>query len=101
MFNKHPMPIGDKEIICAMMSLKVFKLIQQEKVQLTRSGKSIHDPKFIEEYERYVTLQYETLEEFFTQISRYLKTHGTPKTLAKHTLQEILSTLVCESCGEI
>jgi hypothetical protein len=101
MVNKHVIPLGDQEIMWSMMSLQVLKFIEQEKVQLTRSVTSISNSEYISNHERYVNLQYDTLEEFFTRIFRYLETHGTPKTLASQTLQEILSILVCQSCGEI
>jgi hypothetical protein len=101
MADTNPVPLEEQKIIWIARSLSRLKILEHERIQLTRPGKSTNDPEFIEEYERYVTLQYETLEEFFKQISRYLEKHGTAKTLASQTLREIASTLMCQSCGEV
>jgi hypothetical protein len=95
------MPIEEQEIMWILLSLSMLKVLKYERVQLTRSVKSTDDPQVITDHENCFSLQYDILEEIFKRMPRYLETHGTAKTLAIHTLREIVSTLVCQSCGEI
>jgi uncharacterized membrane protein len=95
MVNKHPMSLEEHRIRWIVRSLSRLKVLKHERIQLTRSVKFTDDPQFIADHDKYISLQYEILEEFFKQISRYLQTQGTVKTLAVQTLREIVSTLVC------
>jgi hypothetical protein len=101
MADTNPVPLEEQRIIWIARSLSRLKILEHERIQFTRSAKSTDDPQFIADHKRYINLQYEILEEFFKQISQYLKNQGTAKTLASQTLQEILSIFVCQSCGKI
>jgi hypothetical protein len=101
MANTHPIPLEEQRIIWIARSLSRLKILERERIQLARSVKDQNDPQFIIDHKENLSDQYEILEELFKQISRYLETHGTAKTLASKTLREIVSTLVCQSCGEV
>jgi hypothetical protein len=95
------MGLDEQEVMWLTLSLKMLKVLAHESVQLTRSVKDHNDPQFILDHKENLSDQYDILEEFFNRVSRYLETHGTAKTLASKTLQEIVSILVCQNCGEI
>jgi hypothetical protein len=101
MADINPMPVEEQEIMWVKLSLMLLKALEHERIKLTRLVASTNDPQLVRDHRQCVIDQSDILEEFFNRVSKYLEKHGTAKTLASHTLQEILSILVCESCGEI
>jgi hypothetical protein len=71
MVHNHLIPLEEQRIMWRVLSLSLLKSLGHEKIRLTRSGKYINGPQFVAEHEKYVTLQYTILEEFFKQVFLY------------------------------
>jgi hypothetical protein len=100
--DKHSTPdLEEQTIMWIIQSLSLLKGIEHQKLLLSRSATSLHDPEVVATHERYVNHQYTILEEFFKQILLYVDTYGSPRILAEQTLEKFLAELMSQTYNEI